>query len=620
MAISLISTILTEPFVAGGGNYSTTVVIGPGAGVEVSATSSSSVQAVYLAPGQVPSSIMNFGTIVSETPNELNGGVGIVLASNADVNNYNMISGSYIGILSKGNGTISNLGQIEGGDIGVAIINGEILNNALVSGATDGILLVGSYLYNLGNIYGGTEGVSVRQSSSIGNQGVISATSVAIYLPAGGTVQQGGTLIGNDAILSYGTLDLSLTPLSKIEGNVLDTIGNGTLWLNGADKASVNLNSFSGFSKIGFQIGSDWSIEGGISDLASQETIVGFSSNDTIILDGFAATTKTYVSGQGLILSDGTTSQTIDLVGDFTSDEILISHQGSLSTEIVAPCFLKGTRIEVLAGKMLIEELKIGDYVKIVDGRYLPIKWIGRRSYDAAQANENSALWPIEISESAISNGVPCRNMIVSPDHGIFLEGVLIKAELLKNDRNIRQKRDILNIEYFHIELESHEIIIAENCPTESFWNFECRSRFENFPEYEHLYPFDRTITNSNIPVLESGFRLFFIKSKILKRLGFEIEFPTRGPIRGVIDEITCSSVRGWVQDIESPETPVLLEVYSGSHSIGLVLANEYRQDLKFAGIGSGCHAFSFPLKSSVTSKNIAVVRHCDGAHVAPRA
>lgn len=43
-------------------------------------------------------------------------------------------------------------------------------------------------------------------------------------------------------------------------------------------------------------------------------------------------------------------------------------------------------------------------------------------------------------------------------------------------------------IDYFHIELETHEVVFAEGAPTETLLVTDDRERFANFVEYERLY------------------------------------------------------------------------------------------------------------------------------------
>jgi hypothetical protein len=84
----------------------------------------------------------------------------------------------------------------------------------------------------------------------------------------------------------------------------------------------------------------------------------------------------------------------------------------------------------------------------------------------------------------------PNRDLYLSPAHSLFVDGVLIPVKHLVNDRSVvradMDDREV--IEYFHIELETHEVIFAEGAPTETLLVTTGREGFANFVEYERLY------------------------------------------------------------------------------------------------------------------------------------
>ena len=65
---------------------------------------------------------------------------------------------------------------------------------------------------------------------------------------------------------------------------------------------------------------------------------------------------------------------------------------------------------------------------------------------------------------------------------------------MLVNGRSIAlammDDRDV--IDYFHIELEIHQVIFAERAPAETFLVTGDREHFSNFVEYERLYGADQ--------------------------------------------------------------------------------------------------------------------------------
>jgi hypothetical protein len=152
-------------------------------------------------------------------------------------------------------------------------------------------------------------------------------------------------------------------------------------------------------------------------------------------------------------------------------------------------CFLKETRILSPRGEVPVEELKIGDLVDTLSGP-LPIKWIGRQNFRKSAASWHASVLPIRIARFALDDQSPSRDLYLSGSHSVFVDGYLIPVELLVNNRSIApaQMSDRDLIEYFHIELETHEVVFAEGVAAETLLVTEGRENFANFVEYERLY------------------------------------------------------------------------------------------------------------------------------------
>jgi hypothetical protein len=156
-------------------------------------------------------------------------------------------------------------------------------------------------------------------------------------------------------------------------------------------------------------------------------------------------------------------------------------------------CFLAGTRILTDRGEISIENLKIGDLL-ITERGAKPIKWIGRRNYSKTGSEWPSNVMPIRIRQGAIDSATPRRDLYLSPSHALFIDGKLIQLSHLTNRTSIHPDlpRGVSTIHYFHIELDTHEIIFAEGAPVESFLStWDRRETFSNFAEYGRLYEDD---------------------------------------------------------------------------------------------------------------------------------
>ena len=173
--------------------------------------------------------------------------------------------------------------------------------------------------------------------------------------------------------------------------------------------------------------------------------------------------------------------QTLDVFG-------LATLSGSDTGDSVA-CYLRGTQLTTPRNsEMAVENLAIGDLVATLDGP-MPIKWIGRRSYLGHFTRGNKTVLPIRISAGALADGVPCRDLWVSPTHALLLDGALIPAGVLVNGTSVMQAREVEVVEYFHIELDRQGILIAEGALAESFVDDNCRGMFHNAHEHAALYP-----------------------------------------------------------------------------------------------------------------------------------
>lgn len=199
----------------------------------------------------------------------------------------------------------------------------------------------------------------------------------------------------------------------------------------------------------------------------------------------------------------------------------------------------------------------------------------------------------------------------------MYCEGVLIEAKDLVNGVSVVQAESVERVEYFHIELETHDVIIAEGALSESFIDDDCRGMFHNAHEYRILYP-----DTPNEPVrfyaprLEGGYEVEAARRRIELRAGIRNVGDDRPvPLRGYVDVIAPRCISGWAQNVDHPEAPVCVDIYAGGVLIGRTLANRYRQDLEFGGLGSGRHSFVFtpPPGLRFTSDAIEVRRSLDG-------
>jgi hypothetical protein len=151
-------------------------------------------------------------------------------------------------------------------------------------------------------------------------------------------------------------------------------------------------------------------------------------------------------------------------------------------------CFMPGTRIATPAGETPVETLAIGDLVLTSDGAAVAVRWIGRQTISRLFTDELRL--PVCVKAGAFADAVPRRDLHLSPDHALLVDGVLAHAGSLVNDVSIVRSPDLPTVfTYYHIEVASHALILAENTPAETFIDNVSRMNFDNWREHEALAP-----------------------------------------------------------------------------------------------------------------------------------
>lgn len=193
-----------------------------------------------------------------------------------------------------------------------------------------------------------------------------------------------------------------------------------------------------------------------------------------------ATTTVTVLNGQAILVTlpftPNTTTSTIRITNTnatntFTSD-------GMVSFVSIV-CFASGTLIKTQRGEVAVEDLAVGDKVLTADHGHQPIRWIGSRKLDVIDLRMNPKLRPIRIRAGALGNGLPERDMLVSPQHRMLVSSkiarnmfgsneVLAAAKQLLLVDGIEVAEDIDQVTYWHFLCNDHEIVWANGSLSES--------------------------------------------------------------------------------------------------------------------------------------------------------
>ena len=173
--------------------------------------------------------------------------------------------------------------------------------------------------------------------------------------------------------------------------------------------------------------------------------------------------------------------------------------------ENVVPCFTPGTRIATPKGEMRVEELKVGDRVITRDNGIQEIRWLGAKPITWKELQGAEHLKPVLIRAGALGNGLPERDMLVSPNHRVLVANdrtalyfdereVLASAKHLVDNKGV-QVVEPMGVSYIHFMFDHHEVVLSDGAWTESFQpgdhslkgigNAQRQELFELFPELE---------------------------------------------------------------------------------------------------------------------------------------
>jgi hypothetical protein len=97
----------------------------------------------------------------------------------------------------------------------------------------------------------------------------------------------------------------------------------------------------------------------------------------------------------------------------------------------------------------------------------------------------------------------------------MFLDGLLVPARCLVNGTTIVQERELEHVDYFHVELDSHDIILAEGASSESFLDDDSRGMFHNAQEFAAQYPDAPASGRFCAPKVDDGYELEAIRRRL---------------------------------------------------------------------------------------------------------
>lgn len=310
---------------------------------------------------------------------------------------------------------------------------------------------------------------------------------------------QAGTVRADIAAALSGSVDVTLA-----SGATLDVNGNAQT-ISGLAGAGTVLLERSSSITFGSDI-SDSSLGGSVTGNDFNNAYLSKTGSGTLTLAGATMILASLsVSAGHLAVATGSTSLTYLAVGEgggnsadatisgrtvALSYSLNIGNQGGsgvynlsgglfhlaqdvgtgtlVTNDSPIPCFLHGSRIATSEGAVAVAALRVGDLVRTCSGEARPIMWIGT-GRAVATAGNRCDVAPVIIRAGALADGVPARDLAVKRHHAVLVGDVLVPAQHLVNGRSVVWDDRTGPIEYYHIELQTHDVLMAEGAPVESF-------------------------------------------------------------------------------------------------------------------------------------------------------
>ncbi len=213
------------------------------------------------------------------------------------------------------------------------------------------------------------------------------------------------------------------------------------------------------------------------------------STQFTVTITGGSLSLNGMALGTSYSNSVGTAASTLNQLV-FTPDpsvtsgavvQISVANSGNIigtTDSFYVYCFAQGTHIACPGGERLVEYLQAGDLVLNAKGAPRVVRFVGRRSLNLRRTPQHA---PVRIPAGCLGDGLPRRDLRVSPDHAIAFDGILVPANALLG--TVIRQEAVESVVYYHIQLDAHELVLAEGTPCETLLDADDPRGFDNADE-----------------------------------------------------------------------------------------------------------------------------------------
>ena len=401
--------------------------------------------------------VLSIGSGGSAAGGTVTSGGSATVASAGSDSGTTVASGGHLLVFGSAAGAVASGGTISVGSGGAAA-GEQVLagGQAMVAfAATESGGTIGS---------GGAEQVQGTASATVitadGTLTVLSAGhAFAPVIDGGDLIVLSGGGVTNPVIGNNGTLEL--TSGADVTGSIAFTSRFGDLVIDGTVMPTVTLD---GFGQAAIAPNATIDFAGVSFNLAAAATV---GSNAVLTLDA---------NGHSYALQ-------LDPSRSYAGVNFTLFNDGSGGIDMVdPPCFATGTLLATPSGDVRVEAIGPGDTVLAMDpgGAWRPARvcWVGRMCVEMARHVRPSRVAPVRIRAHAFGPGLPARDLLLSPEHAVFMDGVLFQAQALCNGATILRELPPV-ITYHHVELDRHAVLLAEGLPAESYLDTGNRDQFE---------------------------------------------------------------------------------------------------------------------------------------------
>ncbi|UMM09127.1 Hint domain-containing protein [Gluconobacter frateurii] len=356
---------------------------------------------------------------------------------------------------------------------GAKVVSATVSGSGAVLTVSSGASLTGTTVVAGGSIqlYAGSGSASgnIISSGGVLNVAPGAATSKdtiysggVVNYSSGSTVTSGGETVsyGGRVVLGYGAI-VSGVGATISSGGTVEII-NGVNYVNGA---TINV------------------LEGGVVDFNAVQYSSGYTYSGVVSGNRLAA----YVNG-------GFTAYVYLSTSAYSGQTFYGSKDPYDNGLDIIICYLAGTMIRMADGsERAVEDITIGDEVQtLVDGQVQTqaVTWAGaKKQVVQAGVPDDHAGYPVRVRAGALGDGVPYKDLLVTADHCLYLEGRFVPVRMLVNGASIDYDRSITEFTYYHIETERHSVIWADGALAESYLDTGNRRGFSQHGQIAVLKP-----------------------------------------------------------------------------------------------------------------------------------